>query len=172
MNRSMEGGLARSRWVAKAAAPSDRSCAANRSQISSRRLPINTRSPPAANRAAVARPIRHRLVVEQAAAISALLGNRAMKPRLYVDPSHVHTDPSAANGHLEVLQLQRRRDLLVRRDWRHGRRGHGVELKTGHRKACLSRNSSVPILHEYYGGTEGFAGTTICPEEWLATPTP
>ena len=29
-----------------------------------------------------------------------------------------------------------------------------------------------PILHESYGGTEGFAGTTICPEEWLATPAP
>lgn len=27
-----------------------------------------------------------------------------------------------------------------------------------------------PILHEYYGGTEGFAGTTIGPEEWLAHP--
>ncbi|OIN82645.1 acyl-CoA synthetase [Mycobacterium malmoense] len=25
-----------------------------------------------------------------------------------------------------------------------------------------------PIIHEYYGGTEGFAGTTIGPEEWLA----
>ena len=27
-----------------------------------------------------------------------------------------------------------------------------------------------PILHEYYCGTEGFAGTTICPEGWLAWP--
>jgi long-chain acyl-CoA synthetase len=27
-----------------------------------------------------------------------------------------------------------------------------------------------PIIHEYYGGTEGFAGTTIEPEEWLAHP--
>lgn len=27
-----------------------------------------------------------------------------------------------------------------------------------------------PILHEYYGGTEGFAGTTIGPQEWLAHP--
>ena len=27
-----------------------------------------------------------------------------------------------------------------------------------------------PIIHEYYGGTEGFAGTTIDPEEWLAHP--
>jgi acyl-CoA synthetase (AMP-forming)/AMP-acid ligase II len=27
-----------------------------------------------------------------------------------------------------------------------------------------------PIIHEYYGGTEGFAGTTIWPEEWLAHP--
>jgi acyl-CoA synthetase (AMP-forming)/AMP-acid ligase II len=27
-----------------------------------------------------------------------------------------------------------------------------------------------PIIHEYYGGTEGFAGTTIGPEEWLAHP--
>ena len=27
-----------------------------------------------------------------------------------------------------------------------------------------------PIIHEYYGGTEGFAGTTIGPEEWLARP--
>jgi len=27
-----------------------------------------------------------------------------------------------------------------------------------------------PIIHEYYGGTEGFAGTTISPEEWLAHP--
>jgi acyl-CoA synthetase (AMP-forming)/AMP-acid ligase II len=27
-----------------------------------------------------------------------------------------------------------------------------------------------PIVHEYYGGTEGFAGTTIGPEEWLAHP--
>jgi len=27
-----------------------------------------------------------------------------------------------------------------------------------------------PIIHEYYGGTEGFAGTTIAPEEWLAHP--
>jgi long-chain acyl-CoA synthetase len=26
------------------------------------------------------------------------------------------------------------------------------------------------ILHEYYCGTEGFAGTTICPEEWLPQP--
>jgi long-chain acyl-CoA synthetase len=26
------------------------------------------------------------------------------------------------------------------------------------------------IIHEYYGGTEGFAGTTIGPEEWLAHP--
>ena len=24
-----------------------------------------------------------------------------------------------------------------------------------------------PIIHEYYGGTEGFAGTTIDPQEWL-----
>jgi acyl-CoA synthetase (AMP-forming)/AMP-acid ligase II len=27
-----------------------------------------------------------------------------------------------------------------------------------------------PIIHEYYGGTEGFAGTTIDPHEWLAHP--
>ncbi|MGO9382154.1 MAG: acyl-CoA synthetase [Mycobacterium sp.] len=27
-----------------------------------------------------------------------------------------------------------------------------------------------PIIHEYYGGTEGFAGTTIGPAEWLAHP--
>jgi acyl-CoA synthetase (AMP-forming)/AMP-acid ligase II len=27
-----------------------------------------------------------------------------------------------------------------------------------------------PIVHEYYGGTEGFAGTVIGPEEWLAHP--
>jgi long-chain acyl-CoA synthetase len=27
-----------------------------------------------------------------------------------------------------------------------------------------------PIIHEYYRGTEGFAGTTIGPEEWLAHP--
>lgn len=27
-----------------------------------------------------------------------------------------------------------------------------------------------PIVHEYYGGTEGFAGTTIGPREWLAHP--
>jgi long-chain acyl-CoA synthetase len=27
-----------------------------------------------------------------------------------------------------------------------------------------------PIIHEYYGGTEGFAGTMIGPEEWLAHP--
>jgi long-chain acyl-CoA synthetase len=27
-----------------------------------------------------------------------------------------------------------------------------------------------PIIHEYYGGTEGFAGTLIGPEEWLAHP--
>lgn len=27
-----------------------------------------------------------------------------------------------------------------------------------------------PIIHEYYGGTEGFAGTTIGPEEWIAHP--
>ena len=27
-----------------------------------------------------------------------------------------------------------------------------------------------PILHEYYGGTEGFAGSTIDPQEWLAHP--
>lgn len=27
-----------------------------------------------------------------------------------------------------------------------------------------------PVIHEYYGGTEGFAGTTIGPEEWLAHP--
>lgn len=27
-----------------------------------------------------------------------------------------------------------------------------------------------PIVHEYYGGTEGFAGTTIGPHEWLAHP--
>jgi long-chain acyl-CoA synthetase len=27
-----------------------------------------------------------------------------------------------------------------------------------------------PIIHEYYGGTEGFAGATIGPEEWLAHP--
>lgn len=25
-----------------------------------------------------------------------------------------------------------------------------------------------PVIHEYYGGTEGFAGTTIGPQEWLA----
>lgn len=27
-----------------------------------------------------------------------------------------------------------------------------------------------PIIHEYYGGTEGFAGTVIGPDEWLAHP--
>jgi long-chain acyl-CoA synthetase len=27
-----------------------------------------------------------------------------------------------------------------------------------------------PIIHEYYGGTEGFAGSTIDPQEWLAHP--
>jgi acyl-CoA synthetase (AMP-forming)/AMP-acid ligase II len=27
-----------------------------------------------------------------------------------------------------------------------------------------------PIIYEYYGGTEGFAGATIGPEEWLAHP--
>lgn len=27
-----------------------------------------------------------------------------------------------------------------------------------------------PIIHEYYGGTEGFAGTTIGPREWLDHP--
>jgi long-chain acyl-CoA synthetase len=27
-----------------------------------------------------------------------------------------------------------------------------------------------PIVHEYYGGTEGFAGTTIGPQEWLTHP--
>jgi long-chain acyl-CoA synthetase len=27
-----------------------------------------------------------------------------------------------------------------------------------------------PIIHEYYGGTEGFAGTTIGPTDWLAHP--
>jgi acyl-CoA synthetase (AMP-forming)/AMP-acid ligase II len=27
-----------------------------------------------------------------------------------------------------------------------------------------------PIIHEYYGGTEGFAGTGIGPDEWLAHP--
>jgi acyl-CoA synthetase (AMP-forming)/AMP-acid ligase II len=27
-----------------------------------------------------------------------------------------------------------------------------------------------PIIHEYYGGTEGFAGTTIGPSEWMAHP--
>jgi acyl-CoA synthetase (AMP-forming)/AMP-acid ligase II len=27
-----------------------------------------------------------------------------------------------------------------------------------------------PIIHEYYGGTEGFAGSTIDPHEWLAHP--
>jgi len=27
-----------------------------------------------------------------------------------------------------------------------------------------------PILYEYYGGTEGFAGTTIGPQDWLAHP--
>jgi acyl-CoA synthetase (AMP-forming)/AMP-acid ligase II len=27
-----------------------------------------------------------------------------------------------------------------------------------------------PIIHEYYGGTEGFAGTIVGPEEWLAHP--
>ena len=27
-----------------------------------------------------------------------------------------------------------------------------------------------PIIHEYYGGTEGFAGSTIGPEEWLSHP--
>jgi long-chain acyl-CoA synthetase len=27
-----------------------------------------------------------------------------------------------------------------------------------------------PIIYEYYGGTEGFAGSTIGPEEWLAHP--
>jgi acyl-CoA synthetase (AMP-forming)/AMP-acid ligase II len=27
-----------------------------------------------------------------------------------------------------------------------------------------------PVIHEYYGGTEGFGGTTIGPQEWLAHP--
>lgn len=27
-----------------------------------------------------------------------------------------------------------------------------------------------PIIHEYYGGTEGFGGSTIGPDEWLAHP--
>ena len=27
-----------------------------------------------------------------------------------------------------------------------------------------------PVIHEYYGGTEGFAGSTIGPHEWLAHP--
>ncbi|HEX4587364.1 MAG TPA: acyl-CoA synthetase [Mycobacterium sp.] len=27
-----------------------------------------------------------------------------------------------------------------------------------------------PVIHEYYGGTEGFAGTVIGPDEWLAHP--
>jgi acyl-CoA synthetase (AMP-forming)/AMP-acid ligase II len=27
-----------------------------------------------------------------------------------------------------------------------------------------------PIIHEYYGGTEGFAGSTIGPEDWIAHP--
>jgi acyl-CoA synthetase (AMP-forming)/AMP-acid ligase II len=27
-----------------------------------------------------------------------------------------------------------------------------------------------PIIHEYYGGTEGFAGTMIGPDEWLSHP--
>ncbi|MFG1934715.1 AMP-binding protein [Mycobacterium sp. NPDC048908] len=27
-----------------------------------------------------------------------------------------------------------------------------------------------PIIHEYYGGTEGFSGTAIGPQEWLAHP--
>jgi acyl-CoA synthetase (AMP-forming)/AMP-acid ligase II len=27
-----------------------------------------------------------------------------------------------------------------------------------------------PVIHEYYGGTEGFAGTAIDPQEWLAHP--
>jgi acyl-coenzyme A synthetase/AMP-(fatty) acid ligase len=27
-----------------------------------------------------------------------------------------------------------------------------------------------PIIHEYYGGTEGFAGTTIGPQDWLTHP--
>jgi acyl-CoA synthetase (AMP-forming)/AMP-acid ligase II len=27
-----------------------------------------------------------------------------------------------------------------------------------------------PVIHEYYGGTEGFAGTGIGPQEWLAHP--
>ena len=27
-----------------------------------------------------------------------------------------------------------------------------------------------PVIHEYYGGTEGFAGTLIGPQEWLAHP--
>jgi long-chain acyl-CoA synthetase len=27
-----------------------------------------------------------------------------------------------------------------------------------------------PVIHEYYGGTEGFAGTTIGPQDWLAHP--
>lgn len=27
-----------------------------------------------------------------------------------------------------------------------------------------------PLIHEYYGGTEGFAGTVIGPQEWLAHP--
>jgi long-chain acyl-CoA synthetase len=27
-----------------------------------------------------------------------------------------------------------------------------------------------PVIHEYYGGTEGFAGSTIGPDEWLAHP--
>ena len=27
-----------------------------------------------------------------------------------------------------------------------------------------------PVIHEYYGGTEGFAGSTIGPDEWLSHP--
>src|ERR1700753_175436 len=56
MKRSMEIGSVRSRWAANTAAPPDRRRAANSSQTCVRRPPINTRCPPAANRAAVAKP--------------------------------------------------------------------------------------------------------------------
>src|ERR1700733_11605553 len=56
MKRSMEGGSARSRCAANTAAPPDRRRAANSSQMCVRRPPINTRCPPAANRAAGDKP--------------------------------------------------------------------------------------------------------------------
>src|ERR1700743_482334 len=52
----MDSGAARSKWAANTAAPPDRRRAANSSQMWVRRAPISTRCPPAANRAAVAKP--------------------------------------------------------------------------------------------------------------------